>query len=295
MIYRSVSVIDWSRRSRFNARRNIFVPASSLVALHSRAAQNPPNSNGIIRSDWKLKTGWKIEYWLTDGPHLRLSKSRGRFHMVRSLLSSSSVGEHVHSFLWQASFQHQNWGVSSAEAPRASWWGQQKQDQKRKKKKERQKERSLGIFIWNVGECEKWKVDALLGAIQNNRLKTIFHSIFTSTVPFVIGLDIMAGRLGGWDVIWCILWSRVVRCILTDWIYCHTHFCKCYKSLHHIEIFSAMSNSHPHPNTPHTVVIVCVRKCLCYVTHGRCTLCIKYIAQLTQQITKSKHGHTTKL
>lgn len=36
----------------------------------------------------------------------------------------------------------------------------------------------------------------------------------------------------------------VVRRILTDWKYCHRHFCKSYKNLRHMEIFYIMSNSH---------------------------------------------------
>lgn len=36
----------------------------------------------------------------------------------------------------------------------------------------------------------------------------------------------------------------LVKCILTEWNYCHIHFCKWYKKLHHMEIFSFSSNSH---------------------------------------------------
>lgn len=67
-----------------------FIRASTQLNVLSKAAQNPQNSYTVIYSEWKLKTEWKIEYWEANGPHPWLSKSRGGFHMVKSLLFSSS-------------------------------------------------------------------------------------------------------------------------------------------------------------------------------------------------------------
>lgn len=50
----------------------------------------PETAMLLICSEWKLKTEWKIEYWEASGPYPRLSKSRSRFHMAKSLLFSSS-------------------------------------------------------------------------------------------------------------------------------------------------------------------------------------------------------------
>lgn len=141
----------------------------------SKAAQNPQNSNTVIYSEWKLKTEWKIEYWEANGPHPWLSKSRGRFHMVKSLLfSSSPVLENMFTHSYGRNLFNTRTEDCAAQRPHKP-----PDEGSRSRTKRKKLARSLGIFIWNVGRFiahEKWKVDAFLGLGQRT-LKTIFHSM----------------------------------------------------------------------------------------------------------------------
>lgn len=57
----------------------------------------------------------KTEYWEASGPHPWLPKEQRwvSYGEQSAFLIRPRVGEHVHSFLWQKSFQHQNWGLFS--------------------------------------------------------------------------------------------------------------------------------------------------------------------------------------
>lgn len=78
-----------------------------------------------------------------------------------------------------------------------------------KKEKEKKNRRKSGYIHmkWNVGRViarEKWKVDAFLVPKQHWRR---FSIPFNRQCSPVIELDITAGQLGGWALIWCMPWS----------------------------------------------------------------------------------------
>lgn len=178
------------------------------------------------------------------------------------------VGEHVHSFLWQDSFQHQNWGPCSSRSPTSLLMRAAEAGQKKKEKKKNERKRSGYIqmkcgplyYSWNV---ENQCISGVDPKQQWRRLSIHYNHQCSPDVGLYIRASGRHAQRMGCNLMYTV--AGVVRCILTDWNHCHIYFCKCYKKLHHVEMFCITLNWHAH-----TVIIICVEKLLLVYTPSYC-------------------------